>query len=169
MDTRRIVILGLFVAIAGVLHAVESWLPLPVPVPGAKLGLANIVSLLAICIYGWRDALLVAVLRVVLGTLLTGTFLGPAFAMGMTGALVSTLGMAYAYQHWRPLFSLAGDQRHRRGASQSGPDRCRRISGGKSRTIVVSAVPAAVCAADRCGHRFDDKFLSGQAAATGCG
>lgn len=108
MDTRRVVTLGLMVAIAGVLHAVENWLPLPVPVPGAKLGLANIVSLLVISLYGWRDALLVAVLRVLLGTLLGGAFLGPAFAMSMSGALVSALGMAYAYHHWRPMFSLVG-------------------------------------------------------------
>ncbi|MDR3589328.1 MAG: Gx transporter family protein [Negativicutes bacterium] len=108
MDTRRVVILGLFVAIAGVLHAVEGWLPLPVPVPGAKLGLANIVSLLAISMYGWRDALVVAVLRVVLGSLLGGTFLGPAFAMSMSGALISAVGMAFAYRYLRPMFSLVG-------------------------------------------------------------
>ena len=108
MDTRRVVILGLFVAIAGVLHAVESWLPLPIPIPGAKLGLANIVSLLVISIYGWRDALLVAILRVLLGSLLSGALLGPAFAMSMCGALISATGMAYAFYHWRPMFSLVG-------------------------------------------------------------
>jgi heptaprenyl diphosphate synthase len=108
MDTRRVVILGLFVAVAGVLHAVESWLPLPIPIPGAKLGLANIVSLLVISLYGWRDALLVATMRVLLGTLLGGAFLGPALAMGMSGALISAVGMAYAYTHFRPVFSLVG-------------------------------------------------------------
>lgn len=107
-DTRRLVTLGLFVAIAGVLHAVEGWLPLPIPVPGVKLGLANIISLLAITLYGWRDALAVAVLRVVLGTLLGGAFLGPAFAMGLSGALVSTLVMAWAHRHWRPALSPVG-------------------------------------------------------------
>ena len=108
MNTRRVVILGLFIAVAGVLHAVEAWLPLPLPVPGAKLGLANIVSLFVIVRYGWRDALFVAVLRVFLGTLLGGAFLGPAFAMGMSGAVVSAVVMGYVYSFWRPTFSLVG-------------------------------------------------------------
>ncbi len=107
-DTRRIIILGLFVAIAGVLHAVEAWVPLPLPVPGVKLGLANIVSLAVIELYGWREALAVAVARVVLGSLLGGAFLGPAFAMGLSGAVASTLAMAWAHARWRPALSLAG-------------------------------------------------------------
>ncbi len=108
VDTRRLIILGLLVAIAGVLHAVEGWLPLPVPVPGVKLGLANIISLVAIVLYGWRDALAVAAVRVVLGTLLGGAFLGPSFALGISGALASTVAMAYACRRWRPALSLVG-------------------------------------------------------------
>ena len=107
-DTRRLIILGLFVSVAGVLHAVEAWLPLPVPVPGVKLGLANIVSLVVIVWFGWRDALAVAAVRVVLGTLLGGVFLGPAFALGLSGAAASTLAMAYAWSQWRPALSLVG-------------------------------------------------------------
>lgn len=107
-DTRRLIVLGLFVAVAGVLHAVEAWLPLPVPVPGVKLGLANIVSLVVIVLYGWRDALAVAVVRVILGTLLGGVFLGPAFALGLSGAAASTLAMAWAWSRWRPALSLVG-------------------------------------------------------------
>jgi heptaprenyl diphosphate synthase len=107
-DTRRLIILGLFVAVAGVLHAVEGWLPLPVPVPGVKLGLANIVTLAVIVLYGWRDALTVAVVRVVLGTLLGGAFLGPSFALGLSGAVASTLAMAYACHRWQPALSLVG-------------------------------------------------------------
>lgn len=107
MKTKRIVILGLFVAVAGVLHVVEAWIPLPLPVPGAKLGLANIVSLFVIVAYGWREALAVAVLRVFLGTLLGGVFLGPAFAMSMSGAIFSLFIMEYSYRNWRR-FSLVG-------------------------------------------------------------
>jgi heptaprenyl diphosphate synthase len=97
MNTRRMVLLALFVSMGAVLHVVEGWLPLLLPVPGAKLGLANIISVLVIAIYGWRPALFVAVLRVFLGALLGGTLLGPAFAMSLCGALVSTLVMAYGY------------------------------------------------------------------------
>jgi len=108
MDIRRMVLLAFFVAIASVLHVVEAWLPLPFPVPGIKLGLANVVSLLVISFYGWRAAVVVAVLRVMIGSLFGGTIFGPAFAMSMGGALVSTMVMGYTYQYHRPTISVVG-------------------------------------------------------------
>jgi len=108
MDIRRMVILSLFVAIAAILHIVESWFPLPLPIPGVKLGLANVVSILAIAFYGWREAILVALLRVMIGSLFGGTVLGPSFAMSMGGALISTAVMAYIYQYHRSIFSIVG-------------------------------------------------------------
>lgn len=106
--TRRLVLLALLVAIAATLHIVEGWLPVPMPVPGVKLGLANIVSLLALIMFGWREALYVAVSRVLLGSLFGGTLLGPAFAMSMGGALLSVISMTYIYKKHRRLFSLVG-------------------------------------------------------------
>ena len=108
MDTRRMVLLSLFVAIASILHIVESWIPLPLPIPGVKLGLANVVSLLAIAFYGWRAAIFVVLLRVMIGSLYGGSLLGPAFAMSMGGALISTAVMAYSYKYYRSLFSVVG-------------------------------------------------------------
>lgn len=107
-QTKRITTLALCVALAGILHVVESWLPMLLPVPGAKLGLANMVSLFVLAIYGWREALYVAGLRVVLGSLLGGGFLGPSFVMAMSGALVSILVMSWSYRYGRPAFSLVG-------------------------------------------------------------
>lgn len=106
--TRRIVLLALFVTIASVLHVVEGALPLPLPVPGVKLGLANIVSLIVIITYGWREALYIAVLRVMIGSLLGGAFLGFTFAMSLGGALTSTLIMLLGYRYGVPPFSLIG-------------------------------------------------------------
>jgi heptaprenyl diphosphate synthase len=107
-NTRRMVLLALFIAMASVLHVVESWLPLPLPVPGIKLGLANIISLIVIVIFGWRDAIYVVILRVFLASLFGGIFLGPAFIMSLSGAVSSTAIMAYAYHRWHPEFSLSG-------------------------------------------------------------
>jgi len=102
------VLLALFIAMASVLHVVESWLPLPLPVPGIKLGLANIVSLIIIVMFGWRDAIYVSILRVFLASLFGGILLGPAFAMSLSGAIGSIALMAYAYHHWHPTFSVIG-------------------------------------------------------------
>jgi len=107
-NTRRMVLLALFIALASVLHVVESWLPLPLPVPGIKLGLANIISMIVIVMFGWRDAIYVAILRVFLAALFGGIFLGPAFAMSLSGAIGSIALMAYVYHHWHRAFSVIG-------------------------------------------------------------
>jgi len=107
-NTKRMVLLALLVTLASVLHVVESWLPLPLPVPGIKLGLANIISLIVIVKFGWRDAIYVAILRVLLAALFGGILLGPAFAMSLCGALGSIALMTYVYQHWHPTFSVIG-------------------------------------------------------------
>lgn len=106
-NTRRMVLLALFIGIASVLHVVESWLPLPMPVPGIKLGLANIVSLIIIVLFDWRDALYVAIIRVFLAALFGGIFLGPAFAMSLSGALASIAVMTVVYR-LQTDFSLIG-------------------------------------------------------------
>ncbi len=88
------VYLSLLVAFAVVIHTVEAYIPFPIPVPGAKLGLANIITLLALCFYGFYSGLTVAILRSILGSLLAGGFLGYAFFFSLAGALVSTVLMA---------------------------------------------------------------------------
>lgn len=108
VKTKRIVFLALLVAVAAALHVVESRLPVPVPVPGVKLGLANIISLLAIVMLGWRDAVYVTVARVLLGSLFGGSLFGPAFVMSMGGALASIFIMSYAANAYNKVFSLVG-------------------------------------------------------------
>ena len=68
-----IAILALLVAMGVLLHRVEAVLPLPSP--WIKLGLSNIMTLVALVFLGFRDALTVTVLRVILGSVLAGTFL----------------------------------------------------------------------------------------------
>ena len=93
-DTRRLVFLSMLVAMGTALYVVEGMLALPLPVPGVKLGLANIVTVLAIYLYGLRDGLTVALMRVLLGSLIGGVFLAPGFLLGVAGAIMSSLVMA---------------------------------------------------------------------------
>lgn len=83
-------------AAAIVLTVAEAAIPLPLP--GVKPGLANIITLLVLARYGWRDAVWVTLLRVVAGSLLLGQFLAPGFFLSLTGAVFSlaTLGVAMA-------------------------------------------------------------------------
>ena len=81
-------------AAAIVLSVAEAAIPLPLP--GVKPGLANIVILVVLMKWGWRDAVWVALLRVFAGSLLLGQFLAPGFFLSFAGSVMSliTLGIA---------------------------------------------------------------------------
>lgn len=93
---RYLTYLALLITFAVVIHSVEAMIPLPMPVPGARLGLANIITLLTLTLFGLRAGLLVALLRSFLGSLITGGFLGFGFMLGAGAALASCLAMALA-------------------------------------------------------------------------
>ena len=59
------------------------------PLPGVKPGLANIITLVVLARYGWRDAAWVSLLRVVASSLLLGQFLAPGFFLSLAGAMAS--------------------------------------------------------------------------------
>lgn len=69
---------------------------IPLPLPGVKPGLANIVTLIVLARYGWRAAAWVSGLRVIAGGLLLGQFLSPGFFMSLTGAVLSLLVLSFA-------------------------------------------------------------------------
>lgn len=73
---------------------------IPMPLPGIKPGLANIVTLMVLARYGWRAAAWVSGLRVVASGLLLGQFLAPGFFLSLAGAVASLLVLAGVY--WLP-------------------------------------------------------------------
>lgn len=74
-------------AAAIVLTVAEAAIPLPLP--GVKPGLANIVILVVLARWGWREAAWVALLRVFVGSLVLGQFLAPGFFLSLAGSLAS--------------------------------------------------------------------------------
>jgi heptaprenyl diphosphate synthase len=105
-STRKLAILALFVSMALVLHVVENFLPIPYIAPGVKLGLANIVSLIAIIIFGFKEALIIVLLRTFLGSLLGGV--PSSFFFSAAGGLLSTFVMYFMYKWVGTKFSLVG-------------------------------------------------------------
>lgn len=91
METRKIARMGLLIALAMILSYIESRIPAFVAVPGMKMGLANIVIVFALYTLGFREALLVSVLRVLLSALLFGSVLSLAYSAA--GAFLSLFGM----------------------------------------------------------------------------
>jgi heptaprenyl diphosphate synthase len=102
-DKHRIAILS---AYALALHGFESLLP--TPIPWLKLGIANIIPIVALVLYGFRTALMVTLIRVVLASILIGTFLGPAFILSTGGGIASVLAMGLVMKLFKNLFGTVG-------------------------------------------------------------
>lgn len=88
----RLVLLSLFVSLALILSYLESFIPIPLPLPGAKLGLPNIVTLVSLMILGWPLTLLVVVARIFLSGFMFGNFFSIFYSLA--GGLLSLLVMA---------------------------------------------------------------------------
>ncbi len=96
--TRRIALDALFCAFAMILSYVEGLLPLDLPIPGFRLGLANFAVMLVFCRISKEDAAVVSGLRILLMGILFGSatslyfsFLGGLFAY-LTLCLLSLIG-----------------------------------------------------------------------------
>ena len=72
MNARRLTRDALLTAVALILFTVEAQMPAPVPIPGVKLGLANVVNLWAVCTLGPCDALCILLCRIILGAFFVG-------------------------------------------------------------------------------------------------
>jgi heptaprenyl diphosphate synthase len=106
-DVKRLVANGVLVSLAVVLSIVERWIPLNllIPVPGIKLGLANIVTLFAIYRLGFLDAAAIVVVR----CLLSALFLGPASLLfSLFGGMAALGVMALLHLGDGRTFSIYG-------------------------------------------------------------
>lgn len=103
-NTRKMVILSLFIGQALVLHIFENYLSLPMLAPGIKLGLANIVTIIVIMEFGIKEALIVGILRSFLGSLLGGNILG--FLFSILGTIFSILIMGIINKRYKHNFSI---------------------------------------------------------------
>ena len=84
--------IGVLSALALVLGYVETFIPLPVPIPGVKLGLANIAILMALVMVDIRSAAVVALVKVLVSGFLFGNPLMMLYSTG--GTVLAFAGMA---------------------------------------------------------------------------
>ena len=75
MQVRRLTRDALLTAIALTIFMIEAQIPAPIPIPGIKLGLANIITLYALFMLGPWDALGILLARIVLGSLFAGNMM----------------------------------------------------------------------------------------------
>lgn len=70
--TKKLALMAVLTAIALTIFMLEAQLPAPVPIPGVKLGLANMVTLTAMLILGRREAGAILAARIIMGAVFAG-------------------------------------------------------------------------------------------------
>ncbi|ABR48443.1 Heptaprenyl diphosphate synthase component I [Alkaliphilus metalliredigens QYMF] len=108
MNTKKVAYLAMLTSLGLALHIVESFIPNPFMgiAPGAKLGLANIIGLITLVMFGLKYALTVNILRSILGGLASGMITSMFYSLA--GAIVSTIIMWVIYKLLSKYFSLIG-------------------------------------------------------------
>ena len=93
MKTKKMVFLGLMVGYSLILYILEIYIPNPFIVffPGAKLGLTNIITLVSLLIFGFKETFIIVTVRVILSSIFAGPMSYLLFSIG--GAYLSLIVM----------------------------------------------------------------------------
>lgn len=103
-NVKKLMIITMLMAMSIVFHIVEP--VLPIPVPGVKLGLANIIGLIALFMFGVKTMFAVNVSRVMIASLLRGILFGTGFWVSLSGVVLSTAVVALLFKSNK--FSIVG-------------------------------------------------------------
>lgn len=93
MKIKKMVFLGLMVGYSLILYILETYIPNPFIVffPGAKLGLTNIITLVSLLIFGFKETFIIVTVRVILSSIFAGPMSYLLFSIG--GAYLSLIVM----------------------------------------------------------------------------
>lgn len=92
----RLPLLAMFTTIAFTIFMIESAIPPIVPIPGIKLGLSNIITLVLIAGACWQDAFIVLMMRILLGSIFAGQMM--SFFYSLAGGLLCLLAMTLMHR-----------------------------------------------------------------------
>lgn len=117
MSVKKLTILALYTTIALAIYAAESLIPPLVPIPGIKLGLANIITLFVLSNHSAKDAFCVLLARILIAGFLFGQALSILYSLagGILCLLVMTLVQLFLQKHFLPLTSFFGALAHNAG------------------------------------------------------
>lgn len=91
LRNKNISIAGMLIACGILFGYVEYLIPLPIGIPGVKVGLANIITVVSLYLLGPSLSLVVLLLRVFLSGILFGNFFGIVY--GLSGAVTAFIAM----------------------------------------------------------------------------
>ena len=95
---------AMFAVLALIFSYVEALIPIPIPVPGVKLGVANLVIIIALYRMGFRRALSINCVRIALAGLLFSGIFGMIYSFA--GGILSLIVMQLLKR--TGLFSMVG-------------------------------------------------------------
>jgi heptaprenyl diphosphate synthase len=104
MSVKKITQFGMLIALAFIFSYIEAMLPFQFPIPGIKLGLANLVVVVTLYCMGVKEAFVISIVRIVL----SGFTFGNLFSMvySLFGGLLSFAVMAFCKE--KKIFSVRG-------------------------------------------------------------
>lgn len=91
MKARKLMELAMLTTIALIIFVIELQIPYPFPIPGVKLGLANIITVYAVYRHRPAEVLMIVVVRILLGCFFSGNM--AALLFSMAGGLLCLAGM----------------------------------------------------------------------------
>ena len=96
--TRKLALMALLTAIALTIFVIENQIPTPVPIPGVKLGLANIITLITMKLLGKKEAGAVLLVRILMGAMFAGS--PSTLLFSAAGGLLAYLVMCMTVDHF---------------------------------------------------------------------
>ena len=97
MNIRKLTTMAMLTAISMIVFLIEAQIPLPIAIPGVKLGIANVITLFAIWTLGRREAGAILMVRIVLGNLIIGNVMGMLYSLA--GGVLCWLVMCLLKPH----------------------------------------------------------------------
>ena len=94
MKTKKLTLMSILLGLALIIFTVEAQIPPIAPIPGIKLGLANVINLMALYMLGRKEAFTILISRIVLSSIFAGNITG--FMYSLSGGLVSFMLISVA-------------------------------------------------------------------------
>lgn len=91
MKARRLAELAVLTAVSLIIFIIELQIPNPFPIPGIKLGLANIITVYAVYRYKAYETAMIVTVRLLLGAVFSGNV--AALIYSVSGSVLCLIGM----------------------------------------------------------------------------
>ncbi len=96
--SKRLALYGVLIATGSAIYVFESYIPMPVPIPGARWGFSNLVVVYSLPFSSFGYLFSVVVGKATIGSLLSGKIFTPTFFMGFSGSIASAVIMFVSYR-----------------------------------------------------------------------